>query len=758
MLTAEYVARRGLRVEERSADLIITGGGLSGVCAAITAARAGVNVILVQDRPVLGGNSSSEVRLWILGATSHMGNNNRWAREGGLVDELMVENMYRNPEGNPLIFDTILLDKVAAEKNIELLLNTAVYEVGKSSADVISSLTAFCSQNSTQYVLTAPLFCDCSGDGIVGFLAGAAFRMGAEAMDEFDEKFAPAEAYGELLGHSLYFYSKDTGKPVKYIAPDFALDDITKIPRFKSFNTQEFGCKLWWIEYGGRLDTVHDTEQIKWELWKVVYGTWNYIKNSGEFPEAENLTLEWVGTIPGKRESRRFEGDYMLHQKDVVNQNTHFDAVAYGGWSIDLHPADGVFSEKPGCNQWHSKGIYQIPYRCLYSKNIKNLFLAGRIISASHVAFASTRVMATSAYVAQAVGIAAKICIDRSILPADVIKDQQIAELQKELLKSGQHIPGLTLQDAADLVQTATLHASSELLITNMDAHTEYLPLDIAAAQLIPLADKFPLIAFYAEAAEDTQLRAELRGSLKPGNFTPDVTLSATVFDLKKGSNSLTLEMDHTQESAAYVFLMFAKNPLVKLQFTQQRVSGMLSVFNLVNKNVSNYGRQTPTEDIGVEDFEFWCPQRRPNGLNLALNFKPGLNVFKVDNIRNGVDRPTLQPNAWVAAYDDDSPKLILDWDKVQSISSIHLLFDTDHDHPMETVLIHHPESVMPFCVRNYSIEDENGKIIYQKKGNYQTQNVIKLTEAVRTKKLIINIEHPSALVPAALFAVRCYA
>src|SRR5437762_467297 len=157
MLTAEYVAQRELKVKELSADLVITGGGLSGVCAAITAARAGTSVILVQDRPVLGGNSSSEVRLWILGATSHMGNNNRWAREGGLVDEILVENMYRNPEGNSLILDTILLEKVSNEPNITLLLNTVVHDLQKRDADTIESLRAFCSQNSTAYDVHAPL-------------------------------------------------------------------------------------------------------------------------------------------------------------------------------------------------------------------------------------------------------------------------------------------------------------------------------------------------------------------------------------------------------------------------------------------------------------------------------------------------------------------------------------------------------------------------------------------------------------------------
>ena len=167
-----------------SADLVIVGGGLTGTCAAITAARTGVKVVLVQDRPVLGGNCSSEVRLWILGATSHMGNNNRWARESGVIDEIMLENIYRNPDGNPLIFDTVLLEKIVEEKNITLLLNTAVFDldknpVGESEEDKITAVHAFCSQNSTQYYLSAPLFCDASGDGIVGFLSGAAFRMGA---------------------------------------------------------------------------------------------------------------------------------------------------------------------------------------------------------------------------------------------------------------------------------------------------------------------------------------------------------------------------------------------------------------------------------------------------------------------------------------------------------------------------------------------------------------------------------------------------
>ncbi|RXK86959.1 FAD-dependent oxidoreductase [Filimonas effusa] len=758
MIKSETTTLRAFPGVTYEADLVITGGGLSGVCGAITAARQGLKVVIVQDRPVLGGNSSSEVRLWILGATSHMGNNNRWSREGGVVDEILVENMYRNPEGNPLIFDAVLLDKVMSEPNITLLLNTAVYEVAKSDADTISSLKAFCSQNQTEYTLKAPLFCDASGDGVVGFLAGAAFRMGAESKDEFGELFAPSKEYGELLGHTMYFYSKDTGKPVKFVPPSFALDDITRIPRFKTFNAKDFGCRLWWIEYGGRLDTVHDTEKIKWELWKVVYGVWNHIKNSGNFPEAENLTLEWVGTIPGKRESRRFEGDYIIRQQDVVEQRVHDDAVAFGGWSIDLHPADGVFSEKPGCNQWHSKGIYGIPYRSMYSRNITNLFLAGRIISASHVAFGSTRVMATAAHGAQAVGMAAAVCKEKQILPAALLKEGHISELQQRLLKTGQHIPGLTFSDKNDLVSSARISASSELVLTELPEQKLLKPLDISVAQMLPLQQgRVAPFVFHAQSEVDTTLELELRISSKNGNYTPDVTIARKQIAITPGRNCIQVVFEEQLKEQGYAFITFLKNPEVQLHFTEKRVTGVLSVFNGVNKAVSNYGKQTPPEEIGVDAFEFWCPQRRPAGQNIAFKYPEGITGFEAVNIANGVDRPTTQPNAWVADWNDQQPTLAIEWDTPQQVKQIHLFFDTDYDHPMESVLMSHPEAVMPFCVRNYTVKDDKGNVLYAKKDNYQTVNIIELAQPVATTRLVIEAEHPGSNVPAAIFSVRVF-
>lgn len=541
---------------ELSTDFVVVGGGISGVCAAITAARQGMKVVLIQDRPVLGGNGSNEIRLWMLGATSHMGNNNRWAREGGVIDEIMVENTYRNPEGNPIIFDTVMLDKVMSEENITLLLNTCVYEVEKSTNKIIKSVRGFCSQNSTMYEVSAPLFCDASGDGLVGFLSGAPYRMGAESREEFGEKFAPTEDYGELLGHSLYFYTKDVGQPVKYMAPSYALDVTKTVPRFRSFNAREHGCKLWWVEYGGNLDTVHDTEQIKWELWKVIYGAWDYIKNSGKYPEAENLTLEWVGCIPGKRESRRFEGDYMLVQQDIIEQRFHEDAVSYGGWSIDLHPAAGVFGEESSCNQWHSKGVYQIPYRCLYSKGIDNLFLAGRIISVSHVAFGSTRVMTTSAHSAQAVGMAAAICLKENLSPREVYSKGRIAELQRKLSRMGQYIPQIDINDPENLVTKATLSASSEYHLKGFPADGEMQVLDESVAQMIPLkaGDGLKGIKVQLSASEETSLEVELRISSKPFNHTPDIVLESKLFPLRSGNQQLELNFDAVVPYEQYAF------------------------------------------------------------------------------------------------------------------------------------------------------------------------------------------------------------
>ena len=749
---------RSLREERRSADLVVVGGGLSGVCCAITAARQGLRVTLVQDRPVLGGNASSEVRLWVLGATSHMGNNNRWAREGGVIDEVLVENLWRNPEGNPVLFDSILLEMVGLEPRLTLLLNTSVHEVRMGAPDMIARARAFCSQNETFYLLEAPLFVDASGDGILGFLAGADFRMGAEAASEFDEALGPPQEAHELLGHSLYFYSRDTGRPVRYIPPAFALGDITRIPRFRELRVSDTGCRLWWLEYGGNLDTVHQTEEIKWELWRVAYGVWNYIKNSGEFPDAENLTLEWMGTIPGKRESRRFLGDVIMTQKDIVEQRPHADAVSFGGWAIDLHPADGVFSAKPGCTQWHAKGVYQIPYRAMYSRNVCNLFLTGRLISASHIAFGSTRVMATCGHNGQAVGVAAALCHAEKLFPRELLSGERMDRLQQMLLRTGQHIPGVAAREDGDMARCATITASSSLELTELSRSGELSAGDRPYALLLPLpAGPVPSITLWVRADAPTTARAELWRSSRAGNTTPDVFLEALDVDVEAGEAiPVRFNFQSSLDVPCHLFVIVPPVAQGALHLSRAQRPGLLTLSQRMNAAVAKSAIQTPPPASGVDTFAFWLPERRPAARNLAASFDPPIRVYQPEMVVNGFARPWCGANAWAAADTDGAPCLHLGWAEPQRVSAIELTFDTDFDHPMESVLMTHPEHVMPGCVTAFRVTTDEGVTLAEVGEHHQTHWRLRLDEPVNTAGISIEIlGHGPA--PPAIFEVRCY-
>ena len=751
------------RSEEKhviNSDVVIVGGGLAGVCAAIEAAREGAKVTLVQDRPVLGGNSSSEVRLWILGATSHMGNNNRFSREGGVINELLLENLYRNKEGNTVIFDTVLLDKVIQEPNITLLLNTCVFQTHKDSDTRIQSVEAFCSQTSTTYRLVAQYFCDASGDGIVAFQAGASFRMGSESQSEFSEKLAPEKANKDLLGHSLYFYSKDVGHPVNYVPPSYASINKLAIDRVRRINPEDMGSRLWWIEYGGNHDTIKDSEKIKFELWKVVYGVWDYIKNSGNYKGVENLTLEWVGSIPGKRESRRFNGQYMLTQQDVIDQNQFDDAISFGGWSIDHHPSAGFETNDSPCTQYHSKGVYQIPMRCFISKEVENLFFAGRIISTSHIAFGSTRVMATCGHGGQAVGHAMAYCSKNNVKPESLYKGPHIGILQNRLNEKGHFIPGLNISKDFNLAATASISASSSLKLRGLPSARNngkvlWRELTVSAAQLMPLR-KGTRYQFQAtvKAVQKTSLIVELRSSLKTENYTPDNIIERLTFDLNEGEHNLDIRFSEEFPNDQYGMLCFLKNEYLAVASSENRVTSLVSVFNGTNKAVSNTGKQVAIEDSGIESFEFWTPERRPGGHNIAFEISPPIKDFEVQNIVNGHTRPWLHSNAWVADLYDDKASITLEWEQTQSIREILLHFDGDFDHALESSLMGHPEDRIPFCIENYRVFDMDGDLLFQVKNNIQSFNHLVLSEPISTKKLRFEFEQVEQNIPVSIFEI----
>jgi len=442
-----------------SYDVVVIGGGMAGICAAISAARLGCSVVLVHDRPVLGGNASSEVRVSISGANSRF----KDARETGILEELRLESSFRNHDVDVngeinSIWDTIMWEWVTAEPNLTLYLNTLAIDVVMDDSSSIKAVLARQMGSEREFRLKGRIFIDSSGDGSIAYKAGADFRMGREARHEFDESLAPEVADKLTMGSSLLFESKDMKRPVKFTPPKWAYKYPTEedLP-FRNHNRITSG--FWWIEYGGELDTIDDNDKIRDELWKVIFGVWDHIKNHGDHG-AENYALDWIGALPGKRESRRFMGDHVLRQQDIESATLFPDRVAYGGWSIDLHPPKGIYSPgEPAIFNGFPK-LYSIPYRCLYSRNIDNLMLAGRDISATHVAFGSTRVMATCAIVGQAAGTAASLCRKYEVLPREIYKNH-VSELQQQLLKDDCYIIDVKNEDEADLARRATVMASS---------------------------------------------------------------------------------------------------------------------------------------------------------------------------------------------------------------------------------------------------------------------------------------------------------
>ncbi|EOC1531672.1 FAD-dependent oxidoreductase [Cronobacter turicensis] len=694
-------ADRTFPEEHLHADLLVAGGGLAGLCAALAAARDGLQVILVQDRPVLGGNASSEVRLWANGATSHMGNNNRWAREGGIMGEILEENLWRNKEGNPVMFDLVLLDLARSQPGLTLLLNTAIFEVA-CHGQRIARVRGFNAINETFYTLSATQFCDATGDGVLGYLAGAEFRVGAEEADELGEKMAPGDSFGHKLGHSIYFYTKQTREPVRFVPPSFALKEITDIPRYQRLTSTLNGCDLWWLEWGGRLDTVHQSEEIKWELWKIVWGVWDHIKNSGQFPDAENLTIEWVGTIPGKRESRRFMGDHLLCQQDIIEQGDHYDAVAYGGWSIDLHPADGVYSTHDGCRQFHSKGTYTIPWRSLYSRSLDNLFLTGRLISASHVAFGSARVMCTCGLLGEVVGRAAALCHQQALTPRQLAARERIAELQQHLQATGCYIPRQRLDDPA---RGARLRVSSEYQLTELAPNGEWESLSARTALLLPLraGQSLPTLHFTLRAGAPQRLRVQLLTSHKPGNYTPERWLDECELEVHDAA-PYRVALRHTAEQDSYVFIVFDRCEAIEMALSAQPLPGVMMVFNSLNARVAKRSRQVAEGDFGVDEFDFWLPRRRPHQIMPALRLDAPLRCYPPENLLNGRLRPEQQTNAWVPAADDSQPTVEWHWTQPHAFGALTLIFDNDFDNAMETVQMGHDCAVTPHCVTHYRL------------------------------------------------------
>jgi len=443
--------------QSHQADICVIGGGMSGLCAAVAAARHGASVILLHERPVLGGNASSEVRMHICGADRGARNPN--LRETGILEEVRLANLARNPQMNYSIWDTLLYELAAFTPGLTPLLNCSCLDAAMNGQH-IQSVTGWQLTTETFHTVKAKLFLDCSGDGILAPLTGAEFRMGREGRDEYGESIAPERADSKTMGMTCAFAARKYDSPQSFTPPAWANeypsdDDLP----YGGRDHAGFTMGYWWLELGGEDHSIRDTERLRDELLKIVFGVWDHIKNHGDH-DADNWALEWVEFLPGKRESRRFIGDHVLTQNDVEAEGKFPDIVAYGGWPMDDHHPAGFRAAKLGhpATIFHpAPAPYGIAYRCLYSKNIDNLLFAGRNISCTHTAMSSTRVMGTCAALGQAAGTAAALAVCHGALPRDV--NDRIDDLQQMLLREDCYLPGIA-QRFEPLTMDAELTAS----------------------------------------------------------------------------------------------------------------------------------------------------------------------------------------------------------------------------------------------------------------------------------------------------------
>ncbi len=462
-------------VKNITCDVCVIGGGLAGSFAAIEAARNGAKVVLMQDRPVLGGNASSEIRMWVRGAGG-------FNRETGLISEIEERNIYYNPTLCHSIFDTTLYGMVQEYENIEILMNTTCLDAEEEKGKILS-VTGWQLTTYTYFKIKAEIFIDCSGDSILAELSGAEYRHGREAKDEYLEELGQPKKDYRTMGMSIILSARETDHAVKFTPPPFAnvypsdscfAGDVGQSvhAQIRDHKIATSGANLWWVELGGECNSIYDADKTRKELLACIYGVWDHIKNHGDHG-MENWELEWVGALPGKRESRRYIGDYVLTELDIKSGGRFEDEIAYGGWPMDDHNPYGMRKNNEALLPSVMIPVsepYGIPLRCLYSKNVDNLMFAGRNISVTHVALSSTRVMGTCALLGQAVGCAAAVAVRNKITPREVAVKHACA-IQKILMDNGVFLPHVK-REVSNLTKSATFNltdAEREILLNGIE-------------------------------------------------------------------------------------------------------------------------------------------------------------------------------------------------------------------------------------------------------------------------------------------------
>ena len=761
-------------------DIVVCGGGLAGFTAAVSAARLGWRVCIVQDRPVLGGNSSSEVRVVPRGSTTY----HAYAREGGVLAELMVGERLRNHE--PIfengwansVWDLSLYDIAQRTENLSLLLNTAVRDVAVEDGR-ITSVTGWTVSAEKETELRAQVFLDCTGDGVVAALAGCECRIGEEARAEFGEPHAPVEASADTMGNSIHFKTKDVGHPVDFELPDWAVhyDDPDFFYKQGRYPNDVRGG-YWWIELGKPWNTIDDAEKIRHELTRHALGVWNWVKNKDPRTRdaVRNLALDWLGQVPGKRESRRIMGLHLLTEGDLTRQEPFEDEIAYGGWNIDLHTPGGLLaptSEPTAAAGYdlHSTesvtayvGPFGIPLRSLIAKDVSNLLMAGRNVSATHVGLGSVRVQATTAIMGQAAGTAAAVALAREV-PVQDVPTAAIDEVQQQLLKDGCFLPNVVNQDEHDLARRATATASSQAL-------------NLGAAP----GDRWVDGGLREGGRSAPDHLTSLRGQWIPVETGPEAPGLRTVSVLLRngGDSPVTIparlqEADHIWDYRTDTGMVLAETELVAepgehwvtwevavdaADLRRKDGGGQYVRIDLAPAPEVEWVRAGRVLPGAVSAFEMSPGRLRrfADGVTMSHRIEPAQHAYPPVSVISGAARPHTATNEWRSDPGHPFDQWIqLTWDQAQRVSTVHVTFAGHllREYDRTPALWSDPQ-----VVRDYTIQARSGDgwaDVVTVRGNGHPRRVHELPETTSTTAVRLVVHATNGDPSAAVYEIRCY-
>jgi hypothetical protein len=756
-------------------EVVVCGGGLAGLCAAVASARRGAKTCLVQDRPVLGGNSSSEVRVTPHGAAAFHG----YARETGIISELLIEERAANHEEifengwTNSVWDLTQYDLVQRTENLTLHLNTVVLGVSVEGRE-LRSVQCRVGNAEIDLTLHGKVFIDCTGDGIVASEAGCEWRMGSEGKAEFDEPHAPATANADVMGNSIHFKARDMGRPTPFKLPDWAIHhedasffyDQGRLPK-------EIRGGYWWIEIGVPYNTIHDAETIRHELTRHTLGVWDWIKNKDPktMKLAENYALDWIGQVPGKRESRRIMGRYLMTEWDAIHSTIHEDEIAFGGWFIDLHTPGGLLAatSEPSSAEGYVEtseyavrsyaGPYGIPLRMLVAKDLDNLMMAGRNVSATHCALATVRVMATTALMGQAVGVTAAIAVEQKSSVAGICTSQYKA-VQQNLLRDGCFLPNVLNEDPSDKARKASVIASSEAKFAGLspDSIGAHAGLHFWRDQAVPLKQELlhrrgqwvgvggePLrklqfcLSNHSDMEQVVGVRLMKVTHIWDYRISDEMELARGTIKVPQGDQQWIewqVPPGTPVPTTGYVRVDLTENSNVLWHVAGAIEPGHLSAFQMAPATMRRYS----------------------SGVTLALKVEPPQSCFSAENVISGKSRPHDQTHLWRSDPQQSLPQWVeLRWQQPQTLLVVQVTFP---GHLLREYHAYAPFYRDPQCARDYEVQAEVlGKWITLAtvEGNYQRLRRHTFDQPISVSAIRIVILATHGDPSAAIYEIRAW-